>query len=493
MLGKFLKAGSWVLLANFAVKGINLFLLPLYTRFLTPADYGILDLLTSLESLLSGVLMAGMDTALMVFVGEARDSHERASIAKTVFLTNMALGASALALIACAPLLSTALFASSRYRYVVMISLIRVAFLVWTGSQVAWLRIEMRFSAYALIQVMVSAVQVALGILFVMFLHMGYMGLVIANLVSAFGIYGVNLGFVRRCWTSGRFTPSLVKELLRFGLPLAPGAISGWVLAFSDRIIIAKYIGGADVGLYGMASRFSAPIAILVAVFQGVFPSFVYNKADREAHKAGYLRIFDLYVGAFGVVAVVYSLWAPFLMRRILPASYSGASYPVFFVIASAFFQGACYLTGAGMSLAKKTNISIAISWLAACLNAGLNLAWVPRMGIAGAASATLISTATIFFVQWIFSERHFPFHPDRKRLVFQMFILLCIGFVGHSILGMPIFYGRRAVVVDALLSVVAIGLSAAWNRKEYGSGLRLARAWLAREFGPSTAGASHL
>jgi O-antigen/teichoic acid export membrane protein len=187
------------------------------------------------------------------------------------------------------------------------------------------------------------------------------------------------------------------KKMLQFGIPMMFGyEISGIVLAVGDRYAIEYLIGAAPLGLYAAAYGLCQYVQAVVidSVSQAIVPLYMQmwdRQGPREtaAFIGRALRTYALF--SVPVVAGIAAV-APELLPAVASDKYAGATGVLPWVMAGLVLDGASSMLGAGLFIHRRTRRIMAVVMSCAALNIGLNFLLVPRVGIMGAAIATLVS-----------------------------------------------------------------------------------------------------
>ncbi len=382
---------------------VGFFLIPLYTRYLTPSDYGVLQIFTATTSVLSIVFILGITSALFRSYYLYDDAGKRREVISTAFLFLTAISAVlTLLLIALSGSFSSLLFHSSEYT-----SHFRVIFLTLfcnTGVAIglAVLQARQQPTRYALATVSQVIISITLNIAFVVILHRSVLGILEATLIASAVIYVSLLATLMRS-AGFHFSGDELKRMLAFGLPLVPAGLSAWILTLADRYFLQFLSTPQQLGLYSLGYSFGLVISsLIVGPFLAAWSPFAYSIFKEKTAKRFYSRTFTYFV----LVAMLAALALSVLSREVLaimatPAFH--AAYKVIPLIALSYvLYGCSSILGMGFGLMAKTSYSALCVAVSAILNLGLNYLLIPGYGMMGAAWATLISylaMAALFFV----------------------------------------------------------------------------------------------
>lgn len=207
-------------------------------------------------------------------------------------------------------------------------------------------------------------------------------------------------------WT---FKSDIAKFLLKNSWPLAFSAILVSIYMNIDKLMIEYYKGTGELGIYANAVQFAeAWYFIPVAVAASVFPAIMNARRDNlQRYEKRMQNLYDLMVWISMVLAIFITFTAPYLFRIFKPEFYSGAHVLSIHIWAGIFvFLGtasAQFLIAEGY-----TKLSMLRTAMGALINIILNVFWIPKYGITGAAMATLVAYAcSTFWILLIPKTRH--------------------------------------------------------------------------------------
>jgi O-antigen/teichoic acid export membrane protein len=396
---------------------IAVFLLPLYTRYLTPADYGAVETLVALSAVLVTVLRLGISSAFFRFYFDSRETAHRLLVVRTSFWFTMLMASAGLAagLLLAEPL-AQALFADAGRAW-----LVRAAFVaVWAQMNyeqlTALFRVEERSLQFVCASLTNILITVAATVGFVVGLRWGATGVVAGNVTGTLCVYGALLAY-RREQLGLQLDRSLLRAMNRFGLPLVPSALALWTVNFSDRFFLVKLSGQTEVGLYSLGSRIASAMLILLTAFRTAWPAFAYSIEDeREARRAyGFVLTYLLFVATW--VALALGLLAPWLVRLLTTPTFYGAARVVALLAFAAAALGGYTVIAIGVGRARRTQFNWVVTGTAAAINVALNLLLIPPYGMMGAAIATVAAYSSMFLLMAWWAQRVYPVPYQWRRV----------------------------------------------------------------------------
>lgn len=411
-------------------RGLAFLLLPIYTRFLAPEDYGALELFNAFSGVLFAFLLLGMPSALnKCFHRDCDTDEERDSVLSTSLLVDLPallLGGSLLLLFAepVGEWIIGRQGMATLVRLVVSTAVVASLMAIILSS----LRARERSTAFVLINLLQFAPAIALNILLVVRFDMGVEGVLWGNLISALIALPVGL-WVAMKKDRWRFEPRLVKPLLHFGVLLIPITLATWIIDLSDRYVLRIYTDLEQIAIYAVGYKIGMILNMaLVWPFQLAWPAVAFSISKRPGHQETYARTttyfaLALCVGFLGL-ALVSRPGLPFLAGE----TYRGAAAVVPWVALAYLFNGLHFCVSPGIHVEGKTQFITLFSGLAACLNLGLNFLLVPHFGVLGAAGSTTVTFLFLAVVTWHRSQKVHPVPHESARLLKLFVATVAIG-----------------------------------------------------------------
>jgi O-antigen/teichoic acid export membrane protein len=394
-------------------------LLPLYTSYLTTADYGNVETLVALTAILVTVLRAGISNAFFRFYFDSPDPAARRTVLRTAFWFTIAtstLGLSAGWVLA--PWIADALNLAGEDTE----ALVRAAFVgLWAQMNfeqlTALFRVEERSVAFVVASLANVAITIATTVLLVVAYDQGALGVIVGNFTGTLLVYLALLGY-RREQLGLQFDRPLLRRMNRFGLPLVPSGLALWALNFSDRFFLAHLAGQDDVGRYSLGVRIASAMVLLLVAFRTAWPAFAYSiEDDREARRTyGFVLTYLLFVACW--LSLALGALAPWLVRLL---ARDEAFWPAADVVAPLAFAGALWgaytVVAIGIGRLRRTQFNWVITGAAAAVNVALNLLLIPRYGIEGAAAASVAAFGLMFVTMAVYAQRLYPVPYQWRRV----------------------------------------------------------------------------
>ncbi|MGA9857214.1 MAG: lipopolysaccharide biosynthesis protein [Solirubrobacteraceae bacterium] len=404
-------------LADVVSKFLAVILLPVYTRYISPAGYGVVELLANGVIFVSIVIRFGMIEAFLRFYFTDAEPDRRDALARraTLFLLIATTGVAIVLALAAAPLSRIVL----GYQDAATLRVAVLGLWAFTNLELAYglLRVDERLRQYAVASLCNVLMTVAGSVVLVVALGDGARGLLLANYgASTIVLLGVWYSMRRRLAPRpGRAEPLAV--LLRFGLPTVPAEASVYALSIVDRYYIFHHRSPALAGLYSIAIKLAGAVAFIVRAFQYAWPPLAYSVTDdREASRL-YGLVTTYYLLVSGWVVAGLALEGRWILRLLTAPAYFGAYRALPWVSLGWALYGlwVVFLVIAGRAKVTTRNFPASIAGLAA--NIVLLLWLVPTLGIAGAGLALCGAYVVMLTVMHLLTRRAFPVRFEWLRL----------------------------------------------------------------------------
>jgi O-antigen/teichoic acid export membrane protein len=431
-------------------------MLPIYTSFLTPADYGTLELLTLTVDFLGTIASAGVAGAVYKFYADADATTDKHALISTASLLLMALtGVLAIAGALAAPLLSdVALGENGNPLY------FRLFFLIYffqsaESIPLLYMRAREQSGTFAVTNVARLVLSLALNIYFVVFLELGILGVLYSGCITGM-VFATGLLIYQFRATRIRFRRPNARALVRFGAPLVPWSISSFLIVFSDRYFLRLFSGDAAVGVYSLAFRFAMLVnALGFRPFLLVWGPRRFEVAKQPDGQTTILRVFGYLNICLGFLALGIALFAGDVIRIMArnPGFHEAANIVPIMVTAQILYHLVSF-PNLSMLITERTDVMGRLALVVGLLVLALNMALIPRFGIYGAATATLIAYSLRFMIVTVVAQRIHRFEYGWRHIGL-IYLVLGVPF------GLKLMLPSESAVASLGLSTILVGVGA--------------------------------
>jgi O-antigen/teichoic acid export membrane protein len=471
VIGALWRDGIVYAAGTIASRGIALLLLPLYTRVLSPADYGALDLIVTCGVLVNLVVPLETSQALARLWNERPAGEARRRLAATAWTFTLA-GHALFALagvLAAAPIaqwgLGDARFAGAVRAGTCTIAVNGAFYLL--QNQFRW---ELRPRGYAVASVTYALANLLLAAAFAWGLGAGLEGVLWAQCAAS--ALAALLGFAALRGSLGLgIDRAELATMLRFSLPLVPAGVAVFASFYVNRLMLNALATLEDVGLFGIASRVAGLVTLVLVGVQGALTPLVYAHHRESETPARLARLLEGFSAVALLACMAMALFAGELIALLATPAYAAAA-PLVGWLAVAALLAQMYIFAPGIAIAKKTHWQLAITLACAVIGAGLNALLIPRSGVVGAMLATL-AAAIVFFGAWLAASQRLYRLPLRGMPLLGAAVLFVVAVLGAPALEaavapvVPRWLVKTVLLAASAAAALALGLlrPAVWRR----------------------------
>jgi O-antigen/teichoic acid export membrane protein len=378
-------------------------LLPVYTSYLRPADYGAIAILDLTARILAILIGAGMAAAVTRYHFEAQDVAEHDQIWWTglifiMFLATVVVGPTWLFRHELAHLTLGPAIDQGRFYYTLVLATL------WFGVIEQLADAYLRIRKWSRVSVSVNLgrllLNIGLNVYFLAVLHLGIVGILFGNLITG-GVTTVTLlAIFSRSLGPCAFHRPLVRQLLRFSSPLVVMTLLSALMHQVDRYVLRLFVDMDQIGVYSLAYTIGQAVNTLCLLpFNAIWGVVMYEVAQQPDAKYVYARVFQYYVYGLTLVSLGISLFARQLLAMMVAPDYLRAADLIPIICLAYIFFSLHEHFKVPVMLAKRTAVLPPVVGFAAAINIGANLLLIPLLGPAGAAWASVVTFATYSFV----------------------------------------------------------------------------------------------
>ena len=404
-------------LGNFGSKFLVFLLVPLYTHALTTGEYGISEILVTATNLLIPFVSLSIQDATLRFALDKKN-NEGEVIKNTVAV--LAVGT----LVSCLLMPLVKLYRpladwSGSFVAISIAYMIRNAFSVY-------IKAIGKSRLFALDSIFYTALLMLSNILFLTVFKWGLQGYFYAILVSSLLsiILLTSGGHIVQSCKSSHINWNLMRDMLKFSLPMILNNVSWWIINSSDKMMIEYFMSAGDSGIYSVAAKMPSLIAAVTNIFNQAWVISSVSEYDTTRDSSFFSNIFNAFntVIIFFAAGIIFII-KPFMQIYVGPSFVSCWQYVPLLLLGS-IFQSYATFFGAIYTSAKR-NVSVMMTtFLAAGINFVLNIILIKTMGIQGAVIAAAVAYLVVFVFRMIDSQKYIKFHINFAQVGISVLIL---------------------------------------------------------------------
>ncbi len=452
------KAVFWFTLCNVIQKGISFLTTPIFTRLLTPEQYGEYTLYSSWYQVI--VIFATLNLFYGVYNnGMTKFPEDRAKFTSSLqgLCTTITIGLFVLYL--CFSRFFNNLFGlSTLYMLTMFAELLTIpAFSFWSAGQ----RYNYRYKALIGVTLFIAGASPLLGVVAVV--NTTYkaearvLSLALVQVIVGLIFYIINMSrgkafFSKKYW----------KYALMFNIPLIPHYLSSMILGHADRIMIADMVGKSEAALYAVAYNVALMMNIVISAINNSFTPFMYRSLKEQKY-APFRKTANLLVIFVAMISIVAMTLGPEFIYIVASEEYADAKWVIPPVAASVFMMFLYPIFSNVEFYFDKTKYIMMASCLGAVLNISLNYWLIPIFGYYAAGYTTLFCYIVYAFTHYLFAR----YLLKKEKLSGQVFDIKCILIISAAVIAAmvivillyPYFWIRIILCVIEMLIAVRYGL----------------------------------
>lgn len=419
------------MIASFLPTAVGFLMLPIYTRYLTPDDYGVVALVLSLQSFLPLIMTLQVHNSISRFYFDYHEDREKLRVfISTILIVVVFLSTIVLAglLFYIDEILSIVFSKTIGYNEIFALGVIASFFGVFNSTFINLIRVQQKAKLFMKVSLILFVLSLGVNITEVIILERGAYGVVEASLISVVLSSIVYLYLVKEFFIV-KFDFSKIIDPLKFSIPLIPHSLSGLIFMYSDRIILEKYVTLSAIGLYMFSDKIAMIFKMIVNEFNNAFSPY-FNKIAKESKEKAIeetQRISLAFIYFTTMLLSIFSLFSVELVYYLFDSQYYEAWYIIPILSMAYVYQSHYMFIISGVFYEKKTHIVMYATIAAGVLNILLNLYYIPLYGIIAAAYTTVTSFIILSITSEVISKQIYYTDVLKKKLLIVNIYLIFV------------------------------------------------------------------
>jgi len=383
-------------MAKASTQVISFLLLPLYTAILSTAEYGQLDIYSSLVMILIPIITLQLEQGIFRYFLTADDESGKEQVLSSAIVTITIVGA----------LYSVLYFIAIKLFYFQYPLIIYFYYLTIVIDSVL-LQICRGFGnnvGYSISTFISTVVVISLNIVFIAQLHLGVRGAlyssIIGHLISC--IYLCLITHLVSYIKINRIDISCIKKMLQYSIPLIFNQISSWVINYSDRLIVLAFLGMGFNGIYSLACKFSNIMGAFFGVYSLAWTENVIKCIhDGDDYKDYLNQVITLTFKIYMCVMIGIINVLPIIFKHFINSNYSEAYQQIPIQLVAMFFSGMAATVGCIYIAHARTRDVTVTTVLSGIVNIIINLGLIKFIGLYAASISTLVAFMALFLYRY--------------------------------------------------------------------------------------------
>ena len=447
-------------ISNVASKASGLILLPIYTSYFSVEEFGRLGLLLITILIISQFIQLGQNQSIVRLTTTAEYEEESKSIFFSIFIFVFCVVIIFFVLSFSILKLFPNLFITEiDYSLYVKICVFIISFFVLNNIFMNKLRASEQSGIYTIINMLKLSATLVISVYLIVVQNLGIESVLYAQLIGEILSFIVVLPSMMKQMELN-FNVLILKEALKFGLPLIFSTLAINLLNGSDRYMLKFLAGEKAIGLYELGYRVSSILNMLIVTPIGIslLPA-AYKMYKQQGDKNYYSSLLTYLTIGMVWAGISLAFFGNDIIKIFaLNSDYYPASDVVPIIILSFVFFGLSMVSSLGMYLTGKTVFVAVITFFSALLNIALNYIFIPEFGMMGAAVNSTISFFILFVLSSVIANRYYsiPFEFMKVFILISAGVLLFIGINSlEMILTTLVFISLRIVCIIAFPIII--------------------------------------
>ena len=410
---------------------LNYLLVPLYTRYFLPAEYGVVTELYAYVAFLVIVLTYGLETAFFRFSKKNNDI-------KVVYSTALiSLIVSSVIFVVLMFVFSSSIASWMGYaghtEYIEWFAII-IALDAVASISFARLREQEKAIRFALVRLVNIFINIGLNLYFIVYQEFGIEYIFIANLIAS--IVTLVVLFPEMINSSWRFDKVLWKKMMIYALPLLIAGLAGMTNETIDRILLKHLlpnteIAASELGLYGAFYKLSIIMTLFIQTFRFAAEPFFFAQEKEGGSRKIYADVMKYFTIIMAVIFLGVTIFYD-IIKGFLGSEYHDERgfLVVSILLLANLFLGIYYNLSIWYKLTEKTKYGAYLSVFGAIITLALNFMLIPIIGFVGSAWATLVCYFSMTVASYYLGKRHFPIPYQVGRIGLYLLGMLGIYFL---------------------------------------------------------------
>ncbi|WP_074434200.1 oligosaccharide flippase family protein [Bacteroides neonati] len=428
------------LISTILVKATTFFLLPVYSYMVSPEEYGYVYIVAASTQLLMLLMQLSTQVCISRFLFDCKNNDEVKLLYSTVVITAVVFSTLIFVVVwLCGDTIANVINLPLKYfRLACLIPYIGLFY----NLILSLLYARQDAKKVSLTSSTIGIINIVIQVILVYEMEDKAMALIISMLVNSIITFLIFL-FYSYPYFVFKYDYSRIKSYLYYAISQIPSDLSAWLVSFTDRIVINKYIGPAETGIYGIGSTIgNIPSVVYTSMNQAYVPYAYSNfklieKSDNTAHN----NIVNTTEILSGIVIMLITLFVIFSNNIVclFSSSYASSSFIVVVMLIASLFDifRIIYMQPLCFNV-KFTKIKSAIWLFSGIINMGLNFLVIPKYGIYGGCLTSLVTYIVTFFLLLYFSKKAIPLSYrwiNVWKVVIISIIMFPLIFLGNSML----------------------------------------------------------
>jgi O-antigen/teichoic acid export membrane protein len=396
-------------LSNFAVAGVPFLLLPVLTRVLDPAAYGIVAMFALVVSCMTVSVGLNVHGAITVRYFDRSSFDIPKYVSTALVILALSTGFMLLLVLIAGAKIAEITSIPKQWLYAAVLVaffqfLVQILLALWQASK--------KPIQYGALRILHSFLDAIGSIVLVVVLALSWQGRLSGMLAAWLCAAIISVYFlVREGWLARSINPAYAKDALNYGVPLIPHAFGGLLLGVADRFMVNNILDVSSTGIYVVAVQLGLILGMLADSFNKAFAPWLMEKLSNMNDKSQKKIVMFTYIYFIVIfaLAILGAVVAPYVLPFIVGPQFQTAGPLLVFILLGNAFIGMYYMVTNYIFYSRRTGLLSALTISIGVMTLVLSWFLINTYGVKGAAIGFMIGQASLFFGAWILSNYCVP------------------------------------------------------------------------------------
>jgi len=444
---------------------LTFLLVPFYTNIFPPHEYGVIANLYIFIAILNIIYIFGMDASYLKFASNKTIASEKDNFS-TPYLAVMFISLFlSLFIILIKGSINSILEVPAKYSYLIYYTSLILFIDALCVIPFIKLRIERKAKKFATFKIINILCNVFFNILLVLYFKWGIEAVLVSNIIASLLTLIILLPDIIKN-LKPIINISLLRRLIKFGLPYLPAGLGSILIQGIDRPILTKLTDLNTAGIYNANYKLGIFMMLFVNMFQYAWQPFFLQQAEEKDAKKIFSKVLTYFTFAASIILVFVSLYIDDITKfnfwgiTLIGSAYWSGVVIVPIILFGYLFNGLYVVFTAGIYIEEKSIYVPLITGIGALVNVVVNLLLIPPLGIIGAALATLASYIVIAFGLYFVTQKFYKIEYENVKMISIFIIILLTGIIFYwlqSIEVLNFFFKSLIFIFFVLVSSMVV------------------------------------
>lgn len=445
---------------NISRQLVGFIMLPVYTHYLSPSDYGVIGLLIFLVSLFEVVLGGHMFQAVPKFYHQEDTQLLKNSVVSTALLvTSFFSGIACVLMATFSEPLAKVVFGDQEYSIYIIIFSALILTHALEQYGLTYLRIVKKPWVYFNFNMAKLALQLTLNIVTIVLLEWGLMGLALSSLISSVLIALTLLAYT--VYKTGfRVRKQIAIYVLKFSWPLWISGLIGLYIGSSNRYFIRVFSSLDEVGLFELAAKFGSIVSVLIWLpFSQYWQTERFEVAKHTNPYPEYSMAFRMITALLVLAGIGVSLFSSLVVNIMSAEAFHSASEAVPYLVIAGIFQCLTIFNNFSFMLTDRTLEVTKNNAVTAIAVSAFYFILIPFYGFVGASIAFALASIIQYGYALYIGNKIYPLKINQKPLIISILVFLAASVIDQtvttSLFSTRAFLEKTAIFLAASVVIV--------------------------------------